>query len=96
MKKPLIIIDKLIKNCYFISENSKGGWEMGKKPLQFNVPEKFRREIELWVQDKEMTLSEFLRQSARFYMVLKNYTDQGYLLLLRKNDGTSEKEIILP
>jgi len=69
---------------------------MAKKPLQFQVPEKFREEIENWVQNKEMTLSEFLRQSVRFYMVLSNYTDQGYTLVLRKKDGASEKEIIMP
>ncbi len=69
---------------------------MAKKPLQFQVPEKFRQEIEAWVKDKELTLSEFLRQSARLYIILKNYTEQGYKLVLRENDGTSEKEIILP
>ena len=69
---------------------------MARKPLQFQVPEKFREEIEAWVQDKEITLSEFLRQSARFYIVVRNYTDRGYTLVLRKKDEPSEKEIILP
>ncbi|MEW6664609.1 MAG: hypothetical protein AB1512_05240 [Thermodesulfobacteriota bacterium] len=68
---------------------------MSKKPLQFMVPEKFREEIEKWVQNREMTISDFLRQSAKVYMILKEYADQGYTVVLRKNDGTSEKEIIL-
>ncbi|MFX0140464.1 MAG: hypothetical protein ACFFDN_42890 [Candidatus Hodarchaeota archaeon] len=69
---------------------------MAKKPLQFHVPEKFRDEIESFVKNGDITLSEFLRQSARIYIILKNYTEQGFNLVLRKNDGTSEKEIILP
>ena len=69
---------------------------MAKKPIQFQVPEQMRQEIETWVQEKETTLSEFLRQSVRLYMILKNYIDQGYTLVLRKNDGKLEKEIILP
>jgi Arc/MetJ-type ribon-helix-helix transcriptional regulator len=69
---------------------------MAKKPIQFQVPEKFRQEIEQWVQDKELTLSEFLRQSVRLCMILRNYIDQGYTLVLRKEDGTSEKEILMP
>ena len=69
---------------------------MGKKPLQFQVPDKFRDEIEEWVQGRGTTLSEFLRQSVRLYIIIKNYTDQGYSLVLRKKDGESEKEIILP
>jgi hypothetical protein len=69
---------------------------MGKKPLQFQVSERFREEIEEWVQGRQTTLSEFLRQSVRLYMVLKNYTDEGYAVVLRKKDENSEKEIILP
>jgi hypothetical protein len=66
-----------------------------KKPLQFQVSEKMRQEIENWVQGKEVTLSEFLRQSVRLYMILKNYTDQGYTLVLRKENEKLEKELIL-
>ena len=69
---------------------------MAKKPLQFQVPEKFRDEIEKFSKENEVTLSEFLRQSARLYIILKNYTEQGFKLILRKKDETSEKEIILP
>jgi len=68
---------------------------MGKKPLQFQVPERFKQEIEDWTQEKDMTVSDFLRQSARVYIILKNYIDQGYSLVLRKEDGTPEKEIII-
>ena len=68
---------------------------MAKKPLQFSVPEKFREEIETWVQDKEITLSDFLRQSVRLYMILRSYTEEGYTLVLRNMDGKSEKEILL-
>lgn len=68
---------------------------MGKKPLQFSVPDRLREEIEKYVQEKDMTLSEFLRQSARIYIVLKNYTEQGYELVLKKHDGSSEKGVIL-
>jgi len=69
---------------------------MAKKPLQFQVPEKIRQEIEAFVRDREVTLSDFLRQSVRIYMILNEYTEQGYKLVLRKNEGDSEKEIILP
>jgi hypothetical protein len=69
---------------------------MAKKPLQFQVPEKFRSEIDTFAKGNDLTVSEFLRQSARLYMILKNYTDQGYTLVLKKTDGTSEKEIVLP
>lgn len=68
---------------------------MARKPLQFQVPEKFREEIEKWVEGKDITLSEFLRHSVKFYMVLKDYTDKGYSLVLRKEGEESEKEIIL-
>lgn len=69
---------------------------MAKKPLQFQVTEQMRQEIETWVQGNEVTLSDFLRQSVRLYMILKNYIDQGYSLVLRKEDEKIEKEIILP
>jgi hypothetical protein len=68
---------------------------MAKKPLQFQVTEQMRQEIENWVHGNEVTLSGFLRQSVRLYMILKNYTDQGYTLVLRKEDEKMEKEIIL-
>lgn len=68
---------------------------MAKKPLQFQVPEKFRSEIETFTKENELSLSEFLRQSARLYMVIKNYTDQGYSLVLKKTGDESEKEIVL-
>jgi len=67
---------------------------MGKKPLQFQVPERFKQEIEDWVQEKDMTVSDFLRQSSRVYIILRNYIDQGYSLVLKKEDGAPEKEII--
>jgi len=69
---------------------------MATKPLQFHVPEKFRKEIETWTQDNDMTISEFLRQSVRFYMVLRRYMNEGYTLILREKGGNSEKELILP
>ncbi len=69
---------------------------MAKKPLQFQVTERMRQEIDTWVQGNEVTLSDFLRQSVRLYMILKNYIDQGYTLVLRKEDEKLEKEIILP
>lgn len=68
---------------------------MGKKPLQFQVPEKFKQEIEDWVQEKDMTVSDFLRQSSRVYIILKNYIDQGYSLVLKKEGEAPEKEIII-
>jgi len=68
---------------------------MAKKPLQFQVPERFRLEIEAFSRENDLTMSEFLRQSARLYMILKKYTNQGYKLVLR-TDGESEKEIVLP
>lgn len=68
---------------------------MAKKPLQFQVAEKFREEIDKFADENDVTLSEFLRQSARIYMILKNYTDQGFKLILKKDNETSEKEIIL-
>jgi hypothetical protein len=73
------------------------GWKsnMAKKPLQFQVPERFRSEIETYAKENDLTMSEFLRQSARLYIILKEYTDQGYKLVLRKTDDTSEKEIVL-
>jgi len=70
------------------------GLKMAKKPLQFQVPEKIRQEIETFVKDREVTLSDFLRQSVRIYMILNQYVEQGYKLVLRKSN--SEKEIILP
>ena len=69
---------------------------MAKKPLQFQVPEKFRQEIEAFVKDREVTLSDLLRQSVRIYMILNEYVEQGYKLVLRKSGSDSEKEIILP
>ena len=69
---------------------------MAKKPLQFQVSETFRQEIEEFAKNREITLSEFLRQSVRLYMVLKEYTSQGYKLVLKKDDEYSEKEIIVP
>jgi len=69
---------------------------MGKKPLQFQVPEKLRQDIERITEEKEITLSDFLRQSVRLSMILNDYIDQGYMLVLRKKDEESEKEIILP
>ena len=68
---------------------------MAKKPLQFQAPEKLRQEIEVWVKEKEVSLSEFLRQSARIYMIIQNYTDQGYKLVLKKDDERIEKEVII-
>lgn len=68
---------------------------MAKKPLQFNVNEKLREDIDIWVKDNEVTLSEFLRNSAKTYMILKNYIDEGYSIVLKKKDQGSEKEIIL-
>jgi hypothetical protein len=68
---------------------------MARKPLQFQVPEKFREEIEDWVKGKEITLSEFLRQSVRLNIILRNYAEQGYKLVLRKEGDPAEKEIIL-
>lgn len=68
---------------------------MAKKPLQFHVPDAVRDEIERMAQTREVTLSEFMRQSVRIYMILSNYTSQGYSLVLRKDDKP-EKEIILP
>lgn len=64
------------------------------KPFQFHVPEKLREEIEAWAKNNQITISDFLRQSVRFYIIIRNYTDQGYELVLRKKG--SEKEIILP
>lgn len=69
---------------------------MAKKPLQFQVSDKLREEMDACVKDSETTLSEFLRQSVRMYVILKTYTDQGYELVLRKKDEKTEKEIILP
>ena len=68
---------------------------MARKPLQFQAPEKLRREIEVWVKEKEVSLSEFLRHSARIYMIIQNYTDQGYKLVLKKDDEGIEKEVII-
>jgi len=68
---------------------------MGKKPLQFQVAERFRAEMEKLAQDKEITLSELLRQSVRIYMILDQYIAQGYKVVLRK-DNETEKEIIVP
>jgi hypothetical protein len=68
---------------------------MAKKPLQFQVPEKFRDEIEAIAKVNDISVSEFLRQSARIYLILKGYTDQGYEIVLRKKDSQMEKEIIL-
>jgi hypothetical protein len=68
---------------------------MAKKPLQFQVPERFRAEIEAFAKENDLTMSEFLRQSVRLYLLLKKYTDQGYTLVLRDTDNTSEKEIVL-
>ncbi len=68
---------------------------MAKKPLQFQAPEKLRHEIEAWVKEKEVSLSEFLRHSARIYMIIQNYTDQGYKLVLKKDDERIEKEVII-
>ncbi len=69
---------------------------MAKKPLQFQVPERFRTDVEKYAKENDMTMSELIRQSVRFYMTLKNYTDQGYKLILRKEDEPREKEIVLP
>ena len=68
---------------------------MARKPLQFQAPEKLRQEIENWVKEKEVSLSEFLRQSARIYMIIQSYTDQGYKLVLKKDDEGIEKEVII-
>jgi hypothetical protein len=69
---------------------------MAKKLLQFQLPEKIRQDIEAYSKDKDMTLSELLRQSIRLYMIINEYADEGYKLYLRKDGGESEKEIILP
>lgn len=69
---------------------------MAKKPIQFKVSETIRQEIEAFVKDREITLSEFLRQSVRLYIILNEYTSKGYRLILRKTEGDSEKEIIVP
>lgn len=69
---------------------------MAKKPLQFHVSEKLKKDIDEWISDKDMTISEFMRQSAKLHMILKEYIDQGYQLVLKKKDSTSEKELILP
>ncbi len=69
---------------------------MAKTPMQFQVPEKFREEIETYAKNNDISLSELLRQSARIYILLRSYMDKGYEVVLRKKDGGSEKEIILP
>lgn len=69
---------------------------MAKKPMQFQIPEKTRQEIEEYVKSKDTTISEFLRQSARINMLLQEYTSLGYKLILRNTNDQSEKEIILP
>ena len=69
---------------------------MAKKPIQFQVSDSLKKNIEAWVQDQDTTLSEFLRQSVKLHMILKEYLDQGYVIVLRKKDGNTEKEIILP
>jgi len=69
---------------------------MAKKPIQFQMPEKSRQEIEAFVKDRDMTLSEFLRQSVRLNMILHEYRSMGYKLILRSAENDSEKEILLP
>jgi hypothetical protein len=74
----------------------KRGGFMAKKPIQFQMPEKSRQEIEAFVKDRDMTLSEFLRQSVRLNMILNEYSSMGYKLVLRKEGSEHEKEIVLP
>ncbi|PKN19883.1 MAG: hypothetical protein CVU71_05810 [Deltaproteobacteria bacterium HGW-Deltaproteobacteria-6] len=69
---------------------------MAKKLMQFQLPEKVRQDIEAYSKDKDITLSELLRQSVRLYMIINEYSDMGYKLFLRKDGGEPEKEIILP
>jgi hypothetical protein len=69
---------------------------MAKKPMQFQIPEKARQEIEEFVKGKDTTLSEFLRQSARINMILQEYAALGYKLILRNENDQTEKEIIMP
>ena len=69
---------------------------MAKKPIQFQISDKIKKDIEDWVKDKDTTLSEFVRQSVKLHMILKEYIDQDYVIVLRKKDGSAEKEIIIP
>lgn len=69
---------------------------MAKKLIQFQIPEKIRQDIEAYSKDKDITLSELLRQSIRLYMIINEYSAMGYKIFLRKDGDESEKEIILP
>ena len=69
---------------------------MAKKLVQFQIAEKIREEIETYSKDKDMTLSELLRQSVRLFMIINEYSSMGYKIFLRKDETNSEKEIILP
>ena len=69
---------------------------MAKKPLQFQVSENFRSQIEEFANQKDLTLSEFLRQSVRINMILSEYLSQGYKIFLKRNDDEPEKEIVFP
>lgn len=84
-----------VAKCLTIQLKRKGG-KVTKKPLQFQVSENFRAEIEKYAEERDMTLSEFLRQSVRLNMILSEYLSQGYKLTLKSGDEKVEKEIIFP
>jgi len=69
---------------------------MARKPMQFQLPERLREDLEEYAGKNDMTLSELLRQSARIYILLRDYTDRGYELILRNKEENKEKEIVLP
>ena len=69
---------------------------MAKKPLQFQVSEDFRTELEELANRKDMSLSEFIRQSVRINMILTAYLSQGYRLVLKGGEEELEKELIFP
>lgn len=69
---------------------------MAKKPMQFQVSEDFRDEIETIARKKDITISELIRQSIKTNMILSEYLSQGYRLILKRGDTEPEKEIIFP
>lgn len=66
-----------------------------KKPLQFHVPEEMHVSVERLAAKRGITVTELLKQSVRIFLLLSNYADLGYRIVLRNDKGPEEKEILV-
>ncbi len=59
---------------------------MAKKPVQFTFGEQSLRELEELANRLGITRSELIRHSLEVYKLLKDSTDQGGEILIKKGD----------